>query len=301
MGLSLNGQLRAHYTAKPHPHPHKATMKRIVLCADDYGQNSNISRAILQLADSGRLSATSCMSAATGWPTDAQQLRNSSADIDVGLHLTLINEPFLDPHALAGATTATTLNGLIIAAYLRKLNQDTIIQAFNIQLDRFYDGMGREPDFIDGHQHIHQLPVVRSALLAVYQQRFPHRRPYIRNLAHIQASGHAGLKPQIIRLLGARPLQRALHHHSLPHNQDFGGIYDFSPQQNYAALMHYWLQQAQDGALFMCHPGTHHHTTDDPIAAARTHEFHYLNSHAFTNACHHANVQLVRGHHTGWH
>ena len=65
--------------------------------------------------------------------------------------------------------------------------------------------------------------------------------------------------------------------------------------------MGYWLQQAQDGALFMCHPGTPGPTKDDPITAARTNEFHYLSSDKFLDDCRHSNVQLVRGHNAGWH
>lgn len=275
-------------------------MKRIVLCADDYGQSQAISTGIYRLATAGRLSAISCMSAATHWPGHAQQLRNSSADVDVGLHFTLINEPFLDSEALADATSATTLSGLIRAAYLHQLNKDAVIQAFNRQLDRFRDCLGREPDFIDGHQHIHQLPVVRTALLEVYQQRFYDHRPYIRNLARITVSGHAGIKPQIIKTLGARPLQRALRDKQIPHNHDFGGIYDFSPQRDYAALMRYWLQQAGDGALFMCHPALNNGDSNDPIAAARINEYHYLNSDVFMNECHSSKVELVRGSRAHW-
>lgn len=276
-------------------------MKRIVLCADDYGQSQSISTGIYTLAAAGRLSAVSCMSAAHHWPEAARTLRESHADVDVGLHFTLIGERFLDSAALAGATTTTALGGLIRTAYLRRLDRGAIIQALNTQLDRFHEHLGREPDFIDGHQHIHQLPIVRTALLEVYKQRFTRHRPYIRNLAHITASSHAGVKPKIIKALGARPLQRALHQQQIPHNHDFGGIYDFSETDRYRMLMRYWLNHAQDGALFMCHPGLENRSdSNDPIARARQHEYHYLNSEKFQSDCHDANVQLVRGNVAGW-
>jgi predicted glycoside hydrolase/deacetylase ChbG (UPF0249 family) len=262
-------------------------IKRIVLCADDYGQNRGISTGILALAERGRLSAISCMSTARGWPEAAAQLRDSSAGVDAGLHFTLTDEQ----HSLAT---------VIASAYLRRLDKATVMQALTTQLDLFSEHLGREPDFVDGHQHIHQLPVVRAALLEVYQKRFTQQRPYVRSLARITASGHAGIKPQIIKALGGRPLQRALRERQIPHNHDFGGIYDFSDREEYRALMRYWLNHAQDGALFMCHPGLADSDDSDPIAAARQREFHYLNSDEFLDDCHSANVELVRGRAAGW-
>jgi predicted glycoside hydrolase/deacetylase ChbG (UPF0249 family) len=241
------------------------------------------------------------MSTAYHWPEAADALRNSHIDIDVGLHFTLIDESALDSQHQASTTTATSLSALIANAYLRRLDKAVVMQQLNNQLDLFREHLGREPDFIDGHQHIHQLPIVRAALLEVYENRFPHHRPYIRSLAHIKAAGHAGIKPQIIKALGAHSLQRSLRDKQIPHNRDFAGIYDFSPQHDYAALMRYWLQQAEDGALFMCHPGVaNNNDGHDPIAAARINEYHYLNSDAFIDECRSANVQLVRGGHAGW-
>lgn len=276
-------------------------MKRIVLCADDYGQNSGISTAILTLARHGRLSATSCMSAARNWPAAARQLRASGVEIDVGLHFTLIGEGYLDGAALGGATRARSVGQLIGSSYLRLIRKEAVIAALHRQLDLFQQHLGREPDFIDGHQHIHQLPVIRAALLEVYRQRFARQRPYIRSLAHIKASGHAGIKPQIIKALGARPLQQRLQRQQISHNRDFGGIYDFSPQHDYAALMRYWLGHARDGALLMCHPGLDEDSAgSDPIAAARINEYRYLGSDEFLADCHTAGVQLVRGDAAGW-
>ena len=276
-------------------------MKRIVLCADDYGQNRGISSAILTLAVKGRLSAISCMSAATAWPESAQQLRESSADVDMGLHFTLIGESYLDHRAQGEATSTATLGSLIGSAYLRQLDKSKVVTAFERQLDIFREHLGRDPDFIDGHQHIHQLPVVRNALIEVYQKRFTKQRPYIRSLARISANSRAGIKPQIIKALGARPLQRALSQKGIPHNRDFGGIYDFSPQCNYGTLMRDWLQQTEDGTLFMCHPGmSDGKDGSDPIAAARINEYCYLDSDEFLDDCRSANITLVRGSECGW-
>ena len=39
-----------------------------------------------------------------------------------------------------------------------------IADEFRRQIDAFAAAMGREPDFLDGHQHVHAFPGVRHAL-----------------------------------------------------------------------------------------------------------------------------------------
>ena len=39
------------------------------------------------------------------------------------------------------------------------------------------------PDFVDGHHHVHVLPVIREALIDVLRRRFPQGGPLIRDPA----------------------------------------------------------------------------------------------------------------------
>ena len=68
-------------------------MKRaIVLCADDYAHTKPISRAILDLAANKRISALSCMTASPHWPEHGRWLRDVRDAVDIGLHITLVDE-----------------------------------------------------------------------------------------------------------------------------------------------------------------------------------------------------------------
>ena len=68
--------------------PQPATQaKPLVLCADDYAQSAGISQAIRDLAQAGRLSATSAMVLSPRWPEDAAALHALRGRIDVGLHV----------------------------------------------------------------------------------------------------------------------------------------------------------------------------------------------------------------------
>lgn len=274
--------------------------KSVVLCADDYGQNSAISAGILTLARSARLSAISCMSAATHWPHAAQALRDAAPEVDIGLHFTLTGISYLaDEGAENTPTRHYGHSALIRDAYLGRLDKDTIIQSLHNQLDRFETHLGRLPDFIDGHQHIHQLPTVRDALLEVCSDRLRGHAYYIRCLARISSRAPALTKSLIIQALGAQALERELRRRKVMFNPDFAGIYNFATT-DYRKLILHWMKHADHGALIMCHPGEASQDRHDPIRQSREIEFQYFKSDLFHQDCERENVRLVRGHDAGW-
>ncbi|KAB2641711.1 MAG: ChbG/HpnK family deacetylase [Verrucomicrobia bacterium] len=64
-------------------------MKRLTLCADDFGQSVAISKGILQLVAAGRLQAVSCLTESPAWPAMAQQLKALGTHHQTGLHFNL--------------------------------------------------------------------------------------------------------------------------------------------------------------------------------------------------------------------
>ena len=71
--------------------------RHLVVCADDYGLSPGVNRAILGLAEAGRISATSCMTTGPGWPASAAALRTLDGRIGIGLHLNLTEGAPLGP------------------------------------------------------------------------------------------------------------------------------------------------------------------------------------------------------------
>ncbi len=56
------------------------------------------------------------------------------------------------------------------------------------QIDAFEQATGRRPDFIDGHQHVHGLPGVRKALIAVLAARYAKgTQPWLRDPADLMS------------------------------------------------------------------------------------------------------------------
>ncbi len=262
-------------------------MDTFILCADDYGYSPEVSDGILQLIKAQRLSAVSCMTSMENWNSAASELKNFQNNIDIGLHLNLTEGP---------TTLRSSLNKLIITSHLRLVNYNAIVKLLEQQINLFVAAIGRLPDFIDGHQHVHHLPIVRQALIDIYQKYFPEHQAYIR----ISSNGFAedlknSFKASIIGLTGAKALKKLLLQNQIPFNSSFSGSYDFSTDKPYRERFIEFLKQTKTGGLIMCHPSLKTNNRQDAIAAARAQEYAYFISDEFLLDCQQANKQLARG------
>lgn len=256
-------------------------MKHVVFCADDFGQDDSIDAGILRLVERGRLTAVSCLVEGPGFERDAPLLSRRGAAIDVGLHFNL-TQGF-------GGAPGQALGSLVARSHARVLDGRAVERRLADQLDAFERTALRRPDFVDGHQHVHQLPVVRDVLLRVLARRYAASPPFVRNTVPLAFRGG---KAFVISCLGGRPLRRALRNRNLLYNPDFAGVYALSPRADYRRLMRGWLGHIEAGGLILCHPGLP--GGGDPIAAARAAEFGYLDSPGFEEDCAGAGVVPAR-------
>lgn len=267
--------------------------KRIVLCADDYGQEPVISRGIIDLVDKGRLSAVSCMVNRPDWREQAGWLVPYVDRVDIGLHFNLTDgEPLSERYRSVHGGHFFSLSELLKKSFLRQVSRDAMLAECLTQLDAFAEAMGRLPDFIDGHQHVHQFPVIRHAIIQAYQARFPSQQAYIRLVNHQVGLGN--VKKAIIYLSGTRALKALLVQYGIPHNHSFSGVYDFKHAARYAAHFNTFLHEVEDGGLIMCHPGFKSDSQQDPIADARFLEYTYLSGDKFQQDCQRNDAQLSR-------
>ena len=245
--------------------------KHIILCADDYGQNEAISAGVLRLVQLGRLNAVSCMVTGPAWPQASHALIRMKSSLYIGLHLQLTDGVALTP-----------LPVFIKKAYLRRLNVQAIAAEIESQINAFVDEMQAYPDFIDGHQHVHQLPMVRDALLLVYKRMG--LQAFIRNTHngwHDFWSFQGFPKRPLIALLGGMTLRRTLIEQGIANNTSFAGIYPFHHSAHYRDYFKVFLGQIQEGGLIMCHPGDPSEDPADPLSPYRHHERNYFLSDEF--------------------
>jgi len=265
-------------------------MHPLVISADDYAYHQAVDDGILSLIRQGRLTATSCMVMSPRWPEAAKALTSDIRQkADIGLHLdfTEFGEPVCQP-----------LSRLILRSFLHSLSAEAIRQNIKGQLARFEEALGTRPDYIDGHQHVHQLPQIRQALLDILKQRYGQHGPWIRISNPPPADG---LKGHIIRSLGAQALKRHAIKQGLHCSSRLLGVYDFNDNaMPYIERLRICLQQAQktDGMpVLMCHPALPDSAApaSDPIALARGAEFIALASPDFAARLNAFAITPVRG------
>lgn len=273
-------------------------MKHIILCADDYGLNASVSQGIIDLLRLKRLSAVSCLTTSPFWPEQASWLKPFHVQADLGLHFNLTEgKPLSSAYIQCYGEQFFPLPRLIIQAFLRKLDLSVLEQECQAQLDRFVADLGFLPDFIDGHQHIHQLPVIRDAVLRVYEKSLKGKNAYLRSVRNIVSSQGWGakLKQMIIYLCGSYGFHRLLKKQAIPHNAAFAGIYPFPQASEYAQIFPHFLKNIKDLGLIMCHPGL---STDldktDAIANARFQEYTYLAGEQFEMDCQSLGAQVIK-------
>lgn len=262
-------------------------MKRIILCADDFGQSAAISAGILQLVQARRLSAVSCMTEADSWREWGAQLAQQHDAIDIGLHFNLTHPCELQ------SWKARPLNSILIDSLCGRLDRNALAIALHTQLDRFEAVIGKTPDFIDGHQHVHMLPGIRSVLLGEIARRYTGSKPYLRNVNPRLAHNPAPFKMLLLKTLNTGFADAALRT-GLACTRRFGGIYSLRPDADFAASMQGWLAMARSGDLLMCHPGIATIDATDPIAATRPRELQHLAGDSFAAQLRGANVELSR-------
>jgi len=260
---------------------------RIMLCADDYGQSAAVSAGILQLVAMRRLSAISCMTEGPFWNSADNPLQGERPAVDIGLHFNLT-------HAFPGQRyPARPLKDILRAALLGTLDNAALDAALHAQLDRFEAVLGQAPDFVDGHQHVHIFPQIRSRLLAVLANRYPGAKPWLRAVDPRLDLRNGALKLAFLKML-ATGFRAAARRRGFALNARFAGIYSLQPQADFPALMRYWLAHAQPGELIMCHPGREDRSRDDEIAATRPRELAFLGSAEFGDMLAREHIELVR-------
>jgi predicted glycoside hydrolase/deacetylase ChbG (UPF0249 family) len=265
-----------------------APLRRIWLCADDYGLSPGVNRAIRDLIERGRLNATSVMMVGPAIGRDeANALQASAADSPrcaIGLHATL-TAPFrpLTMHfqPLDGGMFPS-FPKLLRAGLLRRLDPEIIHAELMVQLAAFSELFGRAPDFVDGHQHTQLFPVVRDAFLTAVKEAAPNawirqgggRQPWARRLA--------APKALFLDLLSAQFRRRASRA-DVAFNPAFAGAYDFSRQPDFGVLMRQFLDGLPEDGLIMCHPGFVDETLLglDPLTTQREHEHAFLAGERF--------------------
>lgn len=117
--------------------------------ADDFGLHPDIDRGILQCVDAGRITGVSVVVGGTS--IDWAAVRELAKRVDVGLHVTLVGEPWIST-AKSFSSWSALVPWLLWPGHVRQLETEV-----RRQLEEMRDA-GIEPTHIDSHQHVHVMP-----------------------------------------------------------------------------------------------------------------------------------------------
>lgn len=259
----------------------------LCICVDDFGMSEGINAAVFELVERSRISATSCMVGRGAWAAGLPGLREiDPLRIDVGLHLDF-------SRSVHGDAPESSLARFIARSYLGMLRPAPVLAEIRDQLARFEDGLGRAPAFVDGHRHVHQLPIVRDMLVEELADRYRSSAPWLRSTAPPPTTGIAKTKADLIHALGGRALCRLAARRGIPTSLGLLGVYDFAGDTAaYRLRLERWVGACRTGDVLMCHPSLTN-LPSDPIGAARVREFDVLSAIGLPLRTEHGAVALM--------
>jgi predicted glycoside hydrolase/deacetylase ChbG (UPF0249 family) len=266
-------------------------LRRIFLCADDYGMSPGVNAAIRDLIGRRRINATSVMVVAPSFNRDEADalvaLNTKNPFASFGLHLTLTAPfaPLSENYAPCDDGEFLSLTTTLRAALMRRLNREKIANEIETQIAAFDAAFGRLPDFIDGHQHVQLFPQIRDALLDVVKRRAP--RAWLRQCGRTASAAAFAMswrdgKGLLLDYL-SRDFRKKARAAGLTINPAFAGTYQFNPKADFAALFPGFLKDLPEGSVVMCHPGKVDSELQrlDPLTTLREAEYAYLAGDAF--------------------
>jgi len=276
-------------------------VRRIWLCADDYGIAGAVSAAIRDLLARGRINATSVMVAAPSFrQSGATALIEAAATGGaIGLHVTLSApfRPLSAGYKPLFADAFPPLWAMAGLALVHALKPELLATEISSQCEAFRSAFGRAPDFVDGHQHIHLFPQIRDALFHVVKEAAPNA--WVRQCgrpAAAPAPQNLDSKARVLDWLSRR-FRKLAQLYEVRTNPGFAGAYDFRPDADYAALFPAFLDGLPDGGVVMCHPGVVDPELErlDPLTELREREYAFFSDDAFPDLLVAHGVALQRG------
>jgi hopanoid biosynthesis associated protein HpnK len=162
---------------------------RLIVNADDFGLSERVNEGIVQAHRQGILTSASLIASGEAFE-HAVGLANATPTLDIGVHLTLIEEqPTAPPDViptLVGGNGRFHPHALAFVRryFLGRISLEQVRHELDAQIDAILS-RGLKVSHLDGHQHLHMLPSVRLIVgelaekYAIPSIRYPKESPRI--------------------------------------------------------------------------------------------------------------------------
>jgi predicted glycoside hydrolase/deacetylase ChbG (UPF0249 family)/putative flippase GtrA len=258
---------------------------RPLLHADDLGLSNETNTAIFQLAEACKLDGASLLVNAPAAQHGVQlwtELEQRHPEIKLCLHLCLTEGPasaapnlvvdLINTQSFLHYTFGKWLLLSIIPdkiSYKRKIRKQ-ISNEILAQIKVYKELTGKQEIYLDGHQHIHLVPIVLEEILKHAQSEnitwirstrepLPSGLPFHYWMSALRESGY--LKWILLQILSMIAIPRLRTHHVLT-NRFFSGVF-FTGQMSYYPLQACWkeltcrdVHQQDTASILLAHPGS---------------------------------------------
>ncbi|MFH0968949.1 MAG: ChbG/HpnK family deacetylase [Patescibacteria group bacterium] len=132
----------------------KDIRKKVIVTADDFGISEIANRKILELAESKKVDRVAIMASGILPQEDVNALLHSGVKLDIHLNMT---EKFKGSRKLKEGIVKRS--SLFLARYIgRQISASKVKKEWEEQIQKFKEIIGRYPDGLNSHQHIHYYP-----------------------------------------------------------------------------------------------------------------------------------------------
>jgi len=272
---------------------------RVILNADDYALSQGISTSIVELLGKRRISGISAMTASPYWHDHGPWLRPFLDQADIGIHFTLTEiEPLGPVSSIAAKGKPAIFSDVFRRSIASRIDAEDIRRELKRQWEAFRDVLGTQPSHVDGHQHIHQLPVIRDAVIETVASLSPKGGTYVRACVD-RPTAILGRRVGVARAFAlayfGREFRLRAKARGVMTNSGFSGLYDLSGRAPYISFFTKFLIGLRPRSVILCHPGNPDQGyRDDPIAAARTSEYEGLSAGMIETLLLQHNISLGR-------
>jgi predicted glycoside hydrolase/deacetylase ChbG (UPF0249 family) len=283
-----------------------ATVRQLIVTADDFGIGPATSQGILDLARSGRVTATVLLVSSPHAEAAVRAWKRAGRPMELGWHPCLtLDRPILPAGRVSTLVDREgrfyPLGTFLSRLLLGRMRREQIQAELRAQYDRFRELVGSLPSVVNSHHHVQIFPPIGALLAELLSTQIP--APYVRRvrepLGMLALVPGARRKRFVLNSLGrydARRQERL----GLPGNDWLAGITD-PPCVHEERYLTRWLQRIPgDVVELTCHPGHRDETligrdcTDsDGQLERRVREFHLLEHPSFSEACCRAGLTLA--------
>jgi predicted glycoside hydrolase/deacetylase ChbG (UPF0249 family) len=260
---------------------------RILIHADDFGETPEITRGICAAIEGGAVTSTSIMANMVGTEDALPRVAALADRASFGVHLNLCEGTPLTP-----GPTLVDAHGqfvrkrtLFARAMTGQLSSNDVEAEVDAQIARVRDA-GIRISHLDGHKHLHQLPVVAAAVARALG-RFGIERVRItrlRRLSLIRAPA------TLVRELLAVPAGRTFLRAGLRSPFRVVDLQAIMPSGADAAAL---LREPLGPVEIFCHPGTELADHEKPGSCERFSELQYLLSARFRELVETLGLRLI--------